>query len=56
MLHALSSAALADAQQLTVLRAVAKGNQPSLIAALAADTAQLYGQAYSQVRFAASQA
>ncbi len=49
MVRAVSSVALADAQQLTVLRAVAKGNQPALIAALGADTAQLYGQACSQV-------
>jgi hypothetical protein len=50
VLRALSSLALADAQQLTVLRAVAKGNAPSLVAALAADTAVLYSQACSQVR------
>lgn len=49
VVRALSSVALADAQQLTALRAVAKGNQASLIAALAADTAQLYEQACSQV-------
>lgn len=33
---------LAEAQGITVLRAVKKGNQPGLIAGLAADTAQLY--------------
>ena len=50
VVRALASTALADAQQLTVLRAVAKGNQPALIALLAADTAALYSQACSQVR------
>jgi hypothetical protein len=50
VVRALATAALADAQQLTVLRAVAKGNQPALIASLAADTAALYSQACSQVR------
>ena len=50
VLRALSTLALADAQQLTVLRAVAKGNAPSLIASLAADSAALYSQACSQVR------
>jgi hypothetical protein len=54
LVRALSTLALADAQQLTVLRAVAKGNQPALIASLAADTAALYGQAGGQVGSAAS--
>ena len=47
--RALASLALADAQQLTMLRAVAKGNQPQLIAGIAADTAELYSTACSQV-------
>lgn len=51
VLRALASTALADAQQLTLLRAVVKGNQPALIAAIAADTAQLYSLAGSQVGF-----
>ena len=50
LLRALASTALADAQQLTLLRAIAKGNQPPLIAAIAADTAELYALAGSQVR------
>lgn len=50
LLRALASTALADAQQLTLLRAIARGNQPPLIAAIAADTAELYGLAGSQVR------
>lgn len=33
---------LADAQSITVLRAVQKGNAPSLVAALACDTAAMY--------------
>jgi hypothetical protein len=49
LLRGLASTALADAQQLTLLRAVVKGNQPSLIAAIAADTAELYALAGSQV-------
>jgi hypothetical protein len=49
VLRAVSSIALADAQQLTMLRAMAKGNAPGLIAALAVDTAALYQQACSQV-------
>jgi len=49
VVQALASFALADAQQLTVLRAVQKGNQPSLIASLAADTAALYAQACGEV-------
>lgn len=49
VLRVLASTALADAQQLTLLRAVVKGNQPALIAAIAADTAQLYSLAGSQV-------
>lgn len=43
-LSAYWSLCLADAQSLTVLRAIQKGNQPSLIAALASDTALLYRQ------------
>lgn len=49
LLRGLASTALADAQQLTLLRAVVKGNQPPLIAAIAADTAELYALAGSQV-------
>lgn len=44
--------ALADAQSITVLRAIQKGNAPSLIAALAHDTANMYqaaAQAFKQV-------
>lgn len=48
----LATLALADAQQLTLLRAVAKGNQPQLIAAISADTAALFSQAGSQVGIA----
>ncbi len=33
---------MAEAQSITVLRAVKKGNQPGLIASLALDTANLY--------------
>lgn len=33
---------LADAQSITVLRAIQKGNAPSLVAALACDTAAMY--------------
>ncbi|KAL4452240.1 hypothetical protein ABPG75_007902 [Micractinium tetrahymenae] len=54
VVRALCSVALADAQQLTMLRAVAKGNQPSLIAALGVDTAAMYGQACSQLATAAA--
>ena len=50
MVLALSTLALADAQQLTVLRAVAKGSAPALTAALAADTADLFTLMSSQVR------
>lgn len=49
LLRGLASTALADAQQLTLLRAVVKGNQPPLIATIAADTAELYALACSQV-------
>lgn len=48
-MRGLATLALADAQQLTLLRAKAKGNQPSLISSIAADTAQLYSQAGGQV-------
>lgn len=44
--------ALADAQSITVLRAIQKGNAPSLVASLAGDTANLYqaaAQAFKQV-------
>ena len=44
--------ALADAQSITVLRAIQKGNAPSLIAALARNTANMYqaaAQAFKQV-------
>ncbi len=44
--------ALADAQSITVLRAVQKGNAPSLVAALALDTANMYqaaAQAFKQI-------
>ena len=34
--------ALADAQSITVLRAIQKGNAPSLVAALACDTVAMY--------------
>lgn len=43
-LLALQCTALADAQAVSVLRAIAKGNQAGLIASLAAETAILYGQ------------
>ena len=45
----LAALALGGAQHLTLLRAVAKGNQPSLIATIATDTSALYGQAGGQV-------
>ena len=38
---------LADAQSITVLRAIQKGNAPNLVAALACDTAAMY-QAVAQ--------
>ena len=44
--------ALADAQSITVLRAIQKGNAPSLVAALSCDTAAMYqaaAQALKQV-------
>ena len=44
--------ALADAQSITVLRAIQKGNAPSLVASLAHDTANMYqaaAQAFKQV-------
>ena len=44
--------ALADAQSITVLRAIQKGNAPTLIASLAHDTANVYqaaAQAFKQV-------
>ena len=44
--------ALADAQSITVLRAIQKGNAPNLIAALSCDTAAMYqaaAQALKQV-------
>ncbi len=44
--------ALADAQSITVLRAIQKGNAPSLVASLAHDTANMYqaaAQAFQQV-------
>ena len=44
--------ALGDAQSITVLRAIQKGNAPSLVAALAHDTAILYqaaAQAFKQL-------
>ncbi len=49
MLKGLSLLALADCQMLTVLRAIQKGNQPVLIASIAADTAALYGEALQMV-------
>ena len=48
MVKALSLLCLADCQHIAVLRAVQKGNQPSLIAAIAEDTAGLYGTALQQ--------
>ena len=41
---------LADAQSITVLRAVQKGNAPSLVAALACDTAAMYQAAAQAFR------
>ena len=41
--------ALADAQSLSMLRAVQKGNAPDLISAIAVDTQALYAQAAAQV-------
>ena len=46
----LTSLLLADAQSLTVLRAVAKGNQPSLVASISLDTAALYRQGWQQLQ------
>lgn len=45
----LESLLLADAQSLTTLRALAKGNAPPLVAALALDTAALYRDAADQL-------
>lgn len=42
---ALVNIALADAQAITTLRAMAKNSQPGLVAGLAHDTASLYGAA-----------
>ncbi|GAB4819023.1 hypothetical protein N2152v2_006069 [Parachlorella kessleri] len=50
VVKALSLACLADCQLLTVLRAVQKGNQPGLIAAIAGDTASLYGSGLQAAR------
>ena len=51
VLRSHTSLALADAQSITVLRAIQKGNAPSLVAGLAHDTMQLYqtaAQRFSQ--------
>ena len=42
VLQAATSCAIADAQSITVLRAIAKGNSPALIASLAKDTSDYY--------------
>lgn len=42
--------ALADAQAITVLRAIQKGNAPSLVSGLAADTSQLYAEGATAVQ------
>lgn len=42
--------ALAEAQSITVLRAIQKGNAPGLIAGLANDTMQLYQSAAQYLR------
>jgi len=42
VLQAAASCAIGDAQSITVLRAISKGNSPSLIASLARDTADIY--------------
>ena len=42
--------ALAEAQSITVLRAIQKGNAPGLIAGLASDTMQLYQSAAQHLR------
>ena len=52
----LRNTCLADAQSLTVLRAIQKGNAPGLIAGLAADTGGLYTEAGNGFRAGASQA
>lgn len=51
MVKGLSLLALGDCQLLAVLRAIQKGNQPSLIASIAQDTANLYGSALQSVRY-----
>lgn len=51
VLRSHTSLALADAQSITFLRAIQKGNAPSLVAGLAHDTMQLYqtaAQSFSQ--------
>ncbi len=48
-MRALCTLCLADAQSLTVLRAVKKGNAAGLVASLAADTAQMYDDALQTV-------
>ena len=42
---ALTNIALADAQAVTTLRAMAKNSQPSLVASVAISTSELYGVA-----------
>lgn len=42
VLQGYTQVTLADAQSITVLRAIQKGNAPSLVAALACDTAAMY--------------
>ncbi|WIA38851.1 hypothetical protein OEZ86_002128 [Tetradesmus obliquus] len=50
LLLGLQSLALADAQSLTLQRAIAKSHQPSLIAGIAADTAALYCTAHQHIQ------
>ena len=54
VLRAASACAVADAQSFTVLRAISKGNQPSLIASLARDTRDQYQEAGAVLARAAS--
>lgn len=54
VLRAYESVCLADAQGITVLRAISKGNAPNLVAELAAGSAELYRQATTASTAAAS--
>ena len=54
LLRAASTCLLGDAQGVTVLRAIQKGNQPALIASLAVDTRDLYAEAAVGVRLRSS--